>query len=791
MKPARIALFIVVLLALAVWILLPKIDSYNPGGSARIAGLSGPVRIVRDENGVPYIFAHTFEDAIAGQGFVTAQDRLFQLQMMRMLSQGRLSELVGEPGLAMDTMVHLIDVAAQANRQTNILIEEDRAMLQSYVNGVNAYLVQRTDEISLPLRRNPPQPWTLKELVTLQIFNSWGSTVNWRQELLSQSLIDHLGVERAAEISQLTINADDEAMARASSNYAYQAAPLGITAKLADALPAADASGSNSWVTGSSRSAGGLPIVASDPHIDARRLPGFWHPVGLITPEWRAVGGAAAGGAGIGIGRTNFIVWGVTNGYGDMVDVFVEQEDPANSNHYLEGSKSIPFETRQVQIKIKDASAKNGFRSHTLNIRSTRRGPIVSDHGFPVASGKLLSLRWAVPEYFNEVLTTRRLMLAKTTAEALAAIGHVATPLTFIVADLHGNIARTGAGFIPQRKKGDGAAPILVNGTGDAWGARIPPAEMPQVQNPKSDWLATANHRILPADYAYHYSTFFAHSWRYRRILERMNAQDVWTTADHWALQLDNKNMFAEQLAPLMAAVLMEDEATRAAAEILQAWDYRDDADQAAPLIFQSLLRYYARAVVQDELGEALAAQYLKDYYYWHERIFKITIERNALWIDDINTEKKETREDLFRRAGASMLAELVPQYGPDPADWRWGGAHTITFSHPLLRGDLAAKWIGGGTHGISGSGETLNRAAYQYAAPYRTTFFASMRMVMDLSDPDKIEAHISGGVSERLFNSQMTNSLPSWISGTPNYWWFSDAAIAEHQVSELLISNQ
>ena len=357
---------ILFLLALAViaWFMISRMDRYDPAGAERLAALIAPVRIVRDEKGMPYVMAETFEDAIRGQGFVTAQDRLFQMQMMRMLSQGRLSELIGEPGVGMDTMVHLLDIPALARRQTNLLTAEERNFYQSYAEGINAYVAARPGELPLPLRGNPPAPWTLEELIGVQIFSYWGSTTNWREELLSQSLIDHLGVTKAAEISQITVNADDEKNARAASDYyyqslspdlAYQSLPAGRAEELFQSLPAPDYSGSNCWVTGSDKSAGGLPIVASDPHIDARRLPGFWHPIGLITPEWRAVGGAVAGSPGLGIGRTSGMAWGVTNGYGDMVDLYVEQQDPANADNYLEGSHSIPFQVRRVTLRIMDA----------------------------------------------------------------------------------------------------------------------------------------------------------------------------------------------------------------------------------------------------------------------------------------------------------------------------------------------------------------------------------------------------------------------------------------------------
>ena len=787
MKIARKTIMLLVAAAAAVFLYAPYIDRYDPSGSVRVSQLKAPVRIVRDENGIPYVFAETFNEAILGQGFVTAQDRLFQMELYRKTAFGKLSELIGEGGLEMDKKIHLWNIRAVAKRQVELLNDEERAFYQAYVDGVNSYISQRSDE--LPRGLTQPAPWSLNDIITIQIFQYFGSSTNWREELLSQSLIDHLGLDLAADISQITVNPDDEPGNRSASDYAYSNLGLEVSANFTQDFPAPDASGSNAWVTGPGKSVKGLPIVSSDPHLDSRRLPGIWYPMGMVTPKFRVVGASMPGGPGIAIGRSNNIAWGVTNGYGDVVDLYVEQLDPDREGFYLEGSKSLPFKHREEIIRIKDDAVAGGFREYTMQIRETRRGPIISDHGMTVAEGKLISLRWAIPEFINDRTGMRDLLIAEDVSQALKAIGRQGAPLTYVVADHAGNIARKGAGFIPRRIRGDGAAPLVVVDSSDSWDGRIPEEDMPVLLNPATGWVGSSNHRILDADYPYAYSTHFAHSWRYRRLKEKMAALDVWSTEDHWRLQLDAKNMLAERLAPLMAAALLDDKQTKVLAELLQSWDFQDSQQEAAPLVFQSLLRHYARRVVQDELGEELAAQYLNDYYYWHERIADITMANSSAWLDDKSTAELETREDLFRLAGHDALSELTSQYGPDPSAWRWGDAHTITFKHPLIPGKWAADWLGGGTHPVSGSGETLNRAAYTNGKPYETTYFSSMRFVADLSDPDKVVAHIPGGATERLFNPHMKNQLPAWLDGRPQYWWFSDAAIEQHIQSELRLT--
>lgn len=783
-KALKITLLVTATVLTGAFIYAPHLDSYNAGGNATVAELSGQVRVLRDAKGMPYIFAGTPLDAIRGQGFVTAQDRLFQLEMMRNMAWGRLSEMIGDAGISMDTQVHLWNVPELAQRQVGLLNQAERDWHLAYVEGINAYLSQRADELSILVQN--PQPWKIEDVIAIQYFNITGSSTNWREELLSQALIDRLGASRAAEISQITINPDDSPSAYTASNYQYLLPGIGL--KTLPDTSVSDGNGSNAWVTGSSRSAGNAPIVASDPHIDARRLPGFWYPVALITPHWRAVGAGAAGTPGLGIGRTSHFAWGVTNGYGDVVDLYIESIDPNNAANYLEGAVSTPFTSREVILRVRDDDTDEGFRKETLVIRETKRGPVISDHGMTVNSGKVITRRWAVPEFIGDNLGMRNMLLANTIEDALKALNDLAIPLTYVLADYDGNIARKGTGYLPNRLRGDGAAPFPITDSTDNWNGRIPGDEMPTVRAPAQDWVGSANHRIVPQDYPYVYSTFFAHSWRYRRMLEAMQSKQVWSARDHWQLQLDTKNMYAQRLAPLMAAALREDKSTEPLGELLENWNLMDDSAQAAPLVFQSMLRHYARHVVEDELGKDLAAKYLNDYYYWHERIAKITLDEESRWLDNNNTNAVEDRDALFKLAGQDVLEELTLRFGNEPRAWNYGEAHTITFSHNVLQGDTMAQWFGGGTHPASGSGETINRAAYKYHDPYKVTFFASMRMVADLSDPDKVEAHIPGGTTDRLFHPQFKNHLGDWTEETPNYWWFSDEAIESHAVSELVL---
>lgn len=763
-------------------------DQYQRDGTLKLTVLDAPVRVVRDEQGIPYIYAQSLDDVFRAQGFVTAQDRLFQIEFTRYLSHGRLAELIGEAGLGVDIPLRVAGVPRHAERHAALLQGEEKRRRELYLEGLNTYIRDYTDEhpVGLMILGITPQPWTLADTVALSYFLNWSSSANLDAELISQAILNQVGPEKAAQIAQLTVNPDDESERSAQPVSVARLDGLRPGVWLARE-PRPMQLGSNNWVMSAARSAGGAPVVVNDPHIDSRSLPGIWHPVGLITPELRAIGVAGAGIPGLAVARTDRIAYGITNSYGDAMDLFAETQDPANPDHYLEGDRSLPFEIIEDSVRILERGTGPGFRDMPLRIRLTRRGPVISDHDMGLESGKLLSLRWAVPEAMRADDTGGTdLMLARSVAEARDIIARVNAPYNYVVADVDGNIAHFTGGRVPIRLQGDGSAPLPVTDSSEAWGGIIPAAQLPAVVNPPRGWAGTANHRTLPADYPFTYSTYFASSWRYRRIMELLDGTGSISAEDHWRFVWDSKNTMAAQLAPIMADALATDDATREMGEVLRAWDARDEADAIAPTIFQTTYRQFARLTFEDELGADVAARMLDSYYFWQERLARLCRDNENIWFDDVTTSARETRDDLFIRAALLAQDELTERLGPDLQGWQWGKLHTITFFSPIIPGKFAADILGGGTSPMEGSGETINRATYLYGEPYDSVYIASMRFVADLADPDKVMAVVSGGVSGRQFDPHLKDQLEAWKSGQPSYWWFSDAAIDAHTQREL-----
>jgi penicillin amidase len=774
-----------------------RINPVQREGEIRLSGLQAPVRVVRDGNGTPYIYAQTLDDALFAQGFVTAQDRLFQMQLTRMFAAGRIAEMVGEKARNLDIRMRTIGFVRQARRHEAILDAATRRFLGRYLEGVNAFIRQGRDlPVEFRLAGIRPEPWGIADSLSVVYLMGWDSAANLKSEIVARMLVERLGPQKAREIFPLNINPDERvrdagAIPRKPSPQEVQrqiilSGDAGLLAFLKDEKPLA--AGSNNWAVGPKRSASGKPIVANDPHLDARILPGPWYPAGLITPKFRAVGVTIPGVPGIVAGRNDRIAIGMTNAYGDAQDLFIETLDPRDPGRYLEGRVSRPFQVVPETIRIRDKKAPGGFREETVQVRLTRRGPVISGlfpglkAETPEKTAKVVTVRWSPFETMGPSLGLERLFTARSVGEVRRALGSVTTiMLNFVFADVDGHIGWQTTGRLPIRARGDGLLPVEVRDGGDPWRGWIPYAQMPARYDPPRGWLGTCNHTTVTRDYPYAYSTHLSPSFRYRRLAELMDAPGKVSAHKNWLYQRDTMNLLARDVAPVMARFLLGAKETEQMGRILNKWDYFDYAGRSAPAIFQAVWINFARRVFQDELGPELAGLMLDNWYFWEERLRAMVLAGESPWFDDVSTPRRETMADLFQEAGREAARELGDALGDNPARWQWGKLHRIEFVSPLRREGFGRGLVGGGSHPMGGSPETLYRAIYDFNKPYAVNISASLRMVADLGDPDKVYAVLPGGVSGRLFDRHNQDQIRPFMDGEKRAWWFSDAMIERH----------
>jgi penicillin amidase len=773
------------------------LNNYTKEGNLPLPGLKAPVTVLRDEKGMAYIYAQNSEDLFMAQGFVTAQDRLFQMELTRRFASGRISELAGQSARTLDIRMRTLGFYRNAKKHAALLNDETRTFLQKYVDGVNAFIKTRPHSIHLEfsLAGLEPAPWSIVDSLTVVYYMGWASAANITSELVAQMLVEKLGPERAAEIFPVNINPDDEIGAGADiTNSPFPNAGLNLEFDknlLACLNEIPLKIGSNNWAAGPDLSAGARPIVANDTHQNASILPGPWYPCGLILPELRAVGATIPGFGGMVVGRTDHMAMGVTNAYGDTQDLYVETVDPANPDHYLEGDLSIPFEVIVETIKIKDKKVPGESKEERINIRLTRRGPVISGVMRGLVTDKVMSMRWSGFEVQSPSLGFEKIMASRTVEDLRRAIENVnQIALNFVFADSGGSIGWQTTGKLPIRSQGEGLVPYVVNDGTDNWTGWIPWEDMPHAVNPGRGWLGTCNHLTVGRDYPYHYTTHTSPSYRYRRLTELMDAPGKKSVDDHWAFQRDALNLMAKTIAPGMRRALLSHEDTQQMGQILADWDFVDSADKVGPTIFQSVYREFALLVYTDELGETLARTMLDNWYFWQERLQKMVLENSSPWFDNVNTTaKKESRDDLFHQAALTVGKNMKLLLGADPTNWLWGKVHRHEFVSPVRRSGPGAQWLGGGSHPAAGSFETLYRGMYDFNEPYKVTISASLRMVADLADPDKIVAVLPGGVTGRQFDPHTTDQVESFMDGSKAYWWFSDKAIEEHTKHRLTLS--
>jgi penicillin amidase len=766
----------------------PKAD-----GELALPGLSAPVRVLRDEHGIAYIFAANTPDLIRAQGFVTGQNRLFQLEGLRAIGTGRLAESVGPSGLASDRQMRLLGLRRNAERHAKLLSPEARDFLLWYAEGLNAYITGHAEDHALELKLAgfAPRPWTLEDMVTVLHLGNWTQAANFKAELTMQKLIDKFGADKALrELAPVNVN-PLRTQQPVIVGAAPGARPLGDVRLLAGldepeaplAPLAPIALGSNNWAVGKSRSASGAAVLVNDPHLDARLLPGVWHPIGLFAPGIQAVGAAYPGIPGIVVGRTAHVAFGVTNAYGDSQDLFIEKVAPGQPEHYVDGAQVRPFQVIEEVIRIKDKDAPGGWREDKMAIRATVRGPIVSGPILGYDGESLLSLRMASAELPGGGLGLDRLLTARNVAEAdLAAQGIDVAYFNFVFVDKAGGIGHRATGRVPVRASKQGSHPKPV-GAVDDWRGFIPPEQMPGTLAPARDWVGTANHDNRPDGYAFDYSSYFASSYRIRRMIEVLDQAKGMRTADQSALMMDAQNLQVPRLKPALVAALQADPVNADFARILAAWDGRDDKDLAAPLIYHTLYERLVYETYVDEMGDKLARAWLSQWYAWQERFDELVKTPDSPWFDDVRTPQKETLPDLVKRVAAAARPELQARHGADAAKWKWGDEHRIAFVSPLRRSGTGRDLLGYAEAPMSGSGATLLRALNPFMGGFNVEFFASMRLVADMGDDQKIEAVVSGGVVDRQFHPHQKDQLPAWSEGRLLNWWFAPTQVEANAV--------
>jgi penicillin G amidase len=753
-------------LGLFVWLRqsLPQVS-----GTIDVAGLSRPVEIRRDRDGIVTIRAASENDAYFALGFVHAQDRLLQMDLTRRLGAGRLSEIIGPAAVSTDIVMRTLGLYHLAEDQLGALPAELQAVADAYCAGVNAFLDQGgVLPLEFALLRYRPEDWRPADTLVWGRLMAWQLSGNWRDEVLRRQIAAVLTPDQLALLWPALPGPSSQA---ALPSPAQPSAAQTQLAALPDLpfLPRLPGE-SNNWVVAGSHTASGKPLLANDPHLGLQ-TPSQWYLVRIETPGLTLVGATAPGVPFLIIGHNGRVGWGFTTTQSDTQDLFIEKLLPGDPRRYQTPDGPSLFESHDETIAVRGEAAR------TIAVRSTGHGVVVSGtdlaRGLALGADEVAALAWpALKPDDPTPLALWRMNHAKDAGELRGALVDFHAPQQNVVfADRGGEIGFVAAGLVPKRRALYAGSQMPAPGwSGDYdWTGFVDFAQLPQEKDPPRGWIATANNKIVGSDYPYFLAARWEAAFRIRRIRELLGERTGLTADDMAKIQLDDLSLTARDLLPAMLDAVAGESDPRAASAVavLRGWNLAMSRDQPAPLIFAAWLGFLHRAIFAGRLGP------LYPDFAWHEaedlsRVLLGAPPPLAGWCDDPRTPSVEDCPARIRAAFAETLAELQQAYGADVAGWRWGTAHQAALPNRVLAGvPVIGRWLDPAI-ATDGADDTVNRATYpgDQAGRFPVVHGPGLRMILDFADLDRSRFIIAGGQSGNPLSPHYHDQVERWRDG-------------------------
>ncbi|HKW79234.1 MAG TPA: penicillin acylase family protein [Candidatus Limnocylindria bacterium] len=754
-----IVVAIAVVVGVAAGVTLLRRSYAATDGELRLIGLDEAAQVARDSSGVPHIYAQTDHDLFYLQGYVTASDRLWQLEFLRRIGQARLSEIFGAATLDTDRFVRTLGWYRVARREALGLAPETRAALEAYAAGVNKYVETHRDSPPLEflILGITWEPWEVADSVVIGKIMAWDLSGNMDTELLRWNVARRLGdgalltlFPQGPVSTPAIFTARDAPVARIPGEEQLREL-LGS--------PSGAEIGSNNWVVSGARTATGRPILANDPHLGVRN-PAIWYLVHLSGAGVDVAGYSIPGAPGVVIGHNARIAWGVTNLGPDTEDLYQERALPSDPRRFEFRGGFEPATVFEELITVKGADTVR------LQIVETRHGPVIT----PVSKGvkETLALRWTALDPGHLLDALYRLDRAASWTEFRAALALWDVPgQNFVYADVDGHIGYQATGKIPIRA--GAASPFAALGDEPQpgwdgeheWQGYIPFEKLPSILDPSDGIIVTANQRIVD-DYPYKISNEFDPGFRAQRIRELLQARDKLTPDDMTRIQMDVTDASADAFLPVLRAMPVKSDRARRAQQLLRDWDASMRARGAGAAIYWSWQLHLLDRVFRDKLGDDLYRDYLG--YAARAALFDMFRTPTHPWFVVLADPLHHGRDELAAMALEDALDELGRKLGPDMSTWQWGALHTVTFPHPI--GAVLPFLFNIGPFPNDGSFFTIDNGPFDPKAPYAQTSHPSMRMVVDLSDLEATRVVYATGQAGQPFATHWGDLTRKWLDG-------------------------
>jgi penicillin amidase len=779
-----VVLSVALVAAAGLWLWYRQASLPEHEGTLLVRSLSSPVRIARDEAGVPTITAQSESDALFALGYVHAQDRLWQIEFNRRIGQGRIAEIVGPAGVPTDRFLRTLGIYQRAQAMARELDPESRALLDAYCAGINAYLDGHHELAPLEfllLRAPRPEHWVPADVAAWTLMMAWDlSAEAMRSELARLRLAGRFSKREIDDFMPL-----QDKSAPPTADYVELYRGLGLPGRaladqarqLARLIPeagfgAGPTEGSNSWVVAGSRTTSGRPLLANDPHLGLSS-PSVWYFARLKAPGLDVFGATLPGVPFVVLGRNAHVAWGFTTTYADTIDLYLERIDPDHADRYQTPDGFVPFETRLETIRVR------GGDPIVLTVRTTRHGPVITgalasaDAALPPGGSPVsyvLAMRWASLDPGDTTLPAFRAMNRAADTRQLERALHDVTLIVqnVVFAGDDGHIGLRVVGRVPVRRADNDLHGLVPSPGWEArydWQGWISPDQLPRSLDPPQAVIVTANQKITQPGYTGYITSEWRAPYRANRIDQLLQAVPRHDEASFKRIQADVTSLAARQMMQALSSVEPATPVGRAALQRLRAWDGAMRADSPEPLIYHAWIRRLKELIFDDELGP-LAPDLVEPAPLTEAMLGVLTGRARARdWCRDHAT--PEHHVDCLVLA-AQALDQSAGELARQPRDLdrlRWGTRHAAVFEHrPLSSVPLVHGWFEQRVPD-SGDGETIDVGVLRLKGehPFEARAGPTMRAVYDLSGGLSGVWMFAPGQSGDPFSSQFGDLLEPW----------------------------
>ncbi|MEN8116616.1 MAG: penicillin acylase family protein [Bacteroidota bacterium] len=747
----RILLVLLVFIVIAViagFILLNNVKTaaipdYNK--DVQLSGLTEEVAVYRDSHGIPHIYAKNEKDLYKAVGFTMAQDRLWQMDLLRRVTQGRLSEILGKEQLNTDLLMRSLRIQDKSERIISGLDPDIVLSLKAFSEGVNQYIENYPLPPEFKVLGYKPEQWEPVHSINLIGYMAWDLSMGWGTEYFLHQLKAEISVEQISELIP------DLGNHKTAIYPGFGEIEIGKGETLLSAtenlkkLGVEVFNGSNNWAVAGEKSKTGMPLMANDMHLGLF-APGIWYQMHIVVEgKLNVTGVALPGQPAVIAGHNEHIAWGMTNVMVDDLDFYAETLNDDSTKYLLDG------QWKDLLIKKEIVKTKEG-ENIEKELKFTHRGPIVNR--FKKEKETALSVRWLGNEMSDEIRSVFLLNRARNWSDFRDAVKTFKSVSQNIVyADVDGNIGLQCSAGVPIRK-GSGIQIYPGDSSKYDWTGLVPFEELPFEYNPERGYVSSANNKTVPDDYPYYISHWFAPPNRIDRIREMMDGKEKLGVEDIKTMHSDVTSNQAQVMVPVFLEALKTksgwDGQDGEALAKLSDWDYNLSRQSQAASVYEVLYRKVCENLVNDDLSPELFDGIKGHRMLLENLIINILKEQESAWIDNIKTEEVETFDDIVVQSFKETVEELTTQLGEEVETWNWGKIHSFTLNHPLgvvSALDKALK-LNRGPFEMPGSYHTVCPYSYSYKNLYKTNHGASHRHIFDTGNWNASQTVIPTGTS-------------------------------------------